>query len=151
MGPADRALRTGFPKPWSTSSPWPFTTIVVMDADLGHPRDVAAHGRGCRRTTSSSDRDRRQRKVDRVVVCGGSARWCAFMARPFTRVKDPMSLLRVPPYAGSTAKLDPVGYKIGLELIVQAASATSSKLPSAADRGMAKANCRSGSIRGPGT
>ncbi|MCH2134358.1 MAG: glycosyltransferase family 2 protein [Phycisphaerales bacterium] len=100
--------------------------MVVMDADLSHPPEAIPE------FVSALDNG-----ADFVVgsryVPGGSTedgwgvlRWinskvATVMARPFTRVKDPMSGflgLRRETWQ-SAADLDPVGYKIGLELIVK--------------------------------
>ncbi len=100
--------------------------LVVMDADLSHPPeaipDMVAALRG---------------GADFVVgsryVPGGSTedgwgvlRWinskvATLMARPFTRVRDPMSgfLAFHRDKWSSAVDLDPIGYKIGLELIVK--------------------------------
>ena len=105
----------------------PGDVLVCMDADLSHPPEAipedarqARRGRGLR---------------DRVTLHGGrqhgarlglpaldqqprGARW---LARPLTHVSDPMSgffaLRRQTFEAGS--EFNPVGYKIGLELIVK--------------------------------
>ena len=101
--------------------------LICMDADLSHPPEVlpklleALYEPG----------------VDFVIgsryVAGGSTdeawgllRWinskgATLLARPFTRAKDPMAGffgLRGSSFAGA-AQLSPVGYKIGLELIVK--------------------------------
>ncbi|MCH2154237.1 MAG: polyprenol monophosphomannose synthase, partial [Phycisphaerales bacterium] len=100
--------------------------MVVMDADLSHPPEVIPE------FVKALDGD-----ADFVVgsryVPGGSTedgwgvlRWvnskvATLMARPFTRVKDPMSgfLGLHKSTFESCADLDPIGYKIGLELIVK--------------------------------
>ncbi|HJN80322.1 MAG: glycosyltransferase family 2 protein [Phycisphaerales bacterium] len=100
--------------------------LVVMDADLSHPPEVipdfiAALDGGADFVVGSR------------YVPGGSTedgwgvlRWinskiATWMARPFTTVRDPMSGFlgfRRETWA-SAVDLDPVGYKIGLELIVK--------------------------------
>ena len=100
--------------------------LLVMDADLSHPPEaipafIKALSRGADFAVGSR------------YVPGGSTedgwgllRWlnskiATWMARPFTTVKDPMSGfigLRKETWSQATG-LDPVGYKIGLELIVK--------------------------------
>jgi dolichol-phosphate mannosyltransferase len=100
--------------------------VVVMDADLSHPPEkipemVAALQKG------------RQFVIGSRYVPGAStddewgiARWlnsqvATLLARPLTAVKDPMSgffAFRRADLAGAR-ELSPVGYKIGLELIVK--------------------------------
>ena len=100
--------------------------LVVMDADGSHPPEsipemVRAVQQGADFALGS-----------RYVVGGstedgwGVLRWvnskiATLMARPFTNVRDPMSgffCLRRSTVARG-AELDPIGYKIGLELIVK--------------------------------
>ncbi len=101
--------------------------FVVMDADLSHPPEKLPE-----LVEALSDP-----AVDFVIgsryVRGGTTdegwglfRWlnskvATLLARPFTSAKDPMSgffALRRETFERS-AKLDPVGYKIGLELLVK--------------------------------
>ncbi|MDP6890377.1 MAG: glycosyltransferase family 2 protein [Phycisphaerales bacterium] len=100
--------------------------LIVMDADLSHPPEVIPN------FIAALDG-----AADFVVgsryVPGGSTedgwgvlRWinskiATWMARPFTTVRDPMSgFLGFRRETWSAAvDLDPVGYKIGLELIVK--------------------------------
>ncbi len=102
-------------------------TIVVMDADLSHPPEMIPQ--------MVAEAARHEFVVGSRYVEGGAVdegwtvyRWinsqvATVMARPFTRIKDPMSgffafrreLLE------RAAPLNPVGYKIGLELIVKSA------------------------------
>jgi dolichol-phosphate mannosyltransferase len=100
--------------------------LVCMDGDHSHPPDVLPHLV-----------EAVERHADFVIgsryVEGGStqegwgvfrwlnSRFATLLARPFTRVRDPMSgffALRRTLYAASR-DLNPVGYKIGLELIVK--------------------------------
>lgn len=99
---------------------------IVMDADGSHPATVIP--KMVHALTSGADFT-----VGSRYVPGGSTedgwgvlRWvnskaATIMARPFTTVKDPMSgFLGLRHATFVTAKnLDPVGYKIGLELIVK--------------------------------
>ncbi len=103
-----------------------FDTLVVMDADLSHPPEAVP-----------AMVERIAQGADFVVgsryVKGGStdAAWSVYrhvnsrvatlMARPFTRLRDPMSgffALRAEDYL-ATRDLSPVGYKIALELLVK--------------------------------
>jgi dolichol-phosphate mannosyltransferase len=102
-----------------------YDTIVVMDADLSHPPEMLPRMVA---ETRAHDFVVGSRYVGGGKVDQGWSllRWinsmvATFTARPFTRVKDPMSgffaFRRT--LLDRTAKLDPVGYKIGLELIVK--------------------------------
>jgi dolichol-phosphate mannosyltransferase len=100
--------------------------LVVMDADLSHPPETIPALLSA--LESGADFALGSRYVE-----GGStdAEWGAFrwlnsqvatlLARPFTKVKDPMSgffaLRRETLESGGP--LNPVGYKIGLEIIVK--------------------------------
>ncbi|MGC9194633.1 MAG: glycosyltransferase [Syntrophobacteraceae bacterium] len=101
--------------------------IVVMDADLSHPPEsipelVQALGAG------------HDFAIGSRYVAGGSTSedWGTFrrlnskiatlLAMPFTKAKDPMSgffALKRCSYESVADCLDPIGYKIGLELIVK--------------------------------
>ena len=101
--------------------------LLVMDADLSHPPEAIPEMLAALL----------QPGVDFVIgsryISGGAtdASWGLFrwlnskiatlMARPFTNVRDPMSgFLGLPRRAlEHAAPLNPVGYKIGLELIVK--------------------------------
>jgi dolichol-phosphate mannosyltransferase len=101
--------------------------LVCMDADLSHPPETIPHLLECLET---SDNDF---VIGSRYVSGGSTeetwgvfRWlnskvATLLARPFTSVKDPMSgFFALPRSVFERAeKLSPVGYKIGLELIVK--------------------------------
>lgn len=100
--------------------------LIVMDADLSHPPEVIPDF--VLALDGGSDF-----VVGSRYVPGGSTedgwgvlRWinskiATWMARPFTMVRDPMSgFLGLRRETWSAAvDLDPVGYKIGLELIVK--------------------------------
>ena len=100
--------------------------LIVMDADLSHPPEVI--GDFVKALDDGADF-----VVGSRYVPGGSTedgwgvlRWinskvATVMARPFTTVRDPMSGflgMRRETWT-SAVDLDPVGYKIGLELIVK--------------------------------
>jgi len=100
--------------------------FVVMDADLSHPPekipemlDALENGRdfviGSRYVTGGS-----------TEASWGLLRWlnsrvATMLARPFTRAMDPMSGFFALPRKTfeSACDLNPIGYKIGLELIVK--------------------------------
>lgn len=104
-----------------------FSSLVVMDADLSHPPEKVPEI--CKQLHSGD--------TDFVIgsryVSGGEVEegWTAFrwvnskvatlLARPFTSAKDPMSgffALRRESFL-QAKELSPIGYKIGLELIVK--------------------------------
>ena len=103
--------------------------IVCMDADLSHPPESIPHLIDALAVPT----------VDLVIgsryVAGGETdehwgifRWlnsriATWMARPLTSAKDPMAgffALRREMFRRAHSRLDPVGYKIGLELMVKA-------------------------------
>jgi len=104
-------------------------TLVCMDADLSHPPEAVGRLVECLDDPA----------VDFVIgsryVPGASTdedwgvlRWinskvATLLARPFTRARDPMAGFFALPRAvfERAAPLSPVGYKIGLELIVKCA------------------------------
>ena len=102
------------------------TFCLVMDADGSHPAEVIPH-------MLQALIDGADFTVGSRYVPGGSTedgwgvlRWlnskaATIMARPFTTVKDPMSGFLGIRHAMflQADSLDPVGYKIGLELIVK--------------------------------
>ncbi len=100
--------------------------VVVMDADLSHPPEAIP---GMLARLEAGD----EFVIGSRYVPGGStdAAWgvyrylnskvATWLARPFTRAKDPMAgffAFRRSALA-SAAPLNPIGYKIGLELIVK--------------------------------
>jgi dolichol-phosphate mannosyltransferase len=98
-----------------------------MDADLSHPPEVLP------RMIEALERDQVDFVVGSRYATGGTtdAEWSGFrklnsrvatlMARPFCRVSDPLSgYFALPRKVFERAeKLNPVGYKIGLELMVK--------------------------------
>jgi len=112
-----------------------YDTIVVMDADLSHPPEMLPR--------MVAETRAHELVVGSRYVGGGKVdqgwsllRWinsmvATLMARPFTRVKDPMSGFFAFRRAllARAAKLDPVGYKIGLELIVKSGARDIVELP----------------------
>ena len=101
--------------------------LLVMDADLSHPPEaIPSMLEALARNDSDFVIGSRY-----VPGAGTDENWgflrsvnskiAAWMARPFTRVKDPMAgyfALRRETYE-SAEDLDPIGYKIGLELMVK--------------------------------
>jgi dolichol-phosphate mannosyltransferase len=111
--------------------------LVCMDADLSHPPEKIPE----------MIRLLADRAADFVIgsryVPGASTdetwglfRWmnsriATVLAWPFTRVRDPMSgffALTKSTFKGATA-LNPIGYKIGLELIVKSNSSSAREIP----------------------
>jgi dolichol-phosphate mannosyltransferase len=104
--------------------------LIVMDADLSHPPEKVPE-----LVAALDDADVDFVIGSRYVRGGGTdedwglARWlnskvATWMARPFTRAADPMAgffALRRTSFhsADETQELNPIGYKIGLELIVK--------------------------------
>ncbi len=106
----------------------PGDILVVMDADLSHPPEripalVDAAERAENHLVIGS------RYVSGATIDGGwsllrhiNSRGATLLARLFTWVNDPMSgflAMRRDILDRATGELDPVGYKIGLELIVK--------------------------------
>ncbi len=99
--------------------------LVVMDADLSHPPEKIPE------MVAQITEGRADMVVGSRHVSGGSiedwpihrrliSKTATLLARPLTKVKDPMSgffALRRSVIEGVT--LDPVGYKIGLEILVK--------------------------------
>lgn len=101
-------------------------TIIVMDADLSHPAETipalldaldrgADMAFGSRYVEGGSTQDGwgLHRKANSLLA--------TLLARPLTKLKDPMSgffALRRTTFERA-ARLDPIGYKIGLELVVK--------------------------------
>ena len=100
--------------------------LVVMDADLSHPPeripDLVAAVRGGADFALGSRYVAGGATVDWSVLRWLNSKVATWLARPLTRVQDPMSgffCLRRSTWRGAAA-LNPLGYKIGLELIVKA-------------------------------
>ncbi|MEM1329057.1 MAG: polyprenol monophosphomannose synthase [Planctomycetota bacterium] len=106
--------------------------VVVMDADLSHPPEAIPAM--LERLRGSGDRPAQDMVVGSRYVDGGSTqdswgvfRWvnsavATLLARPLTRVKDPMSgffAVRRDAVRDASQWLNPIGYKIALELIVK--------------------------------
>ena len=102
--------------------------LLVMDADLSHPPEKIPELYEAIQNTNADF------VIGSRYVAGGTTaedwglfRWvnskvATLMARPFTSAKDPMAgffALRRSDFKNALEKLNPVGYKIGLELIVK--------------------------------
>jgi dolichol-phosphate mannosyltransferase len=116
--------------------------IVVMDADLSHPPEAIPHM--IEELEKGSEFVVGSRYVEGGVTDDnwGLFRWlnsrvATLLARPFTRISDPMSgffALRRSTFANADF-LNPIGYKIGLELLVKCRCTKVSEVPIAfADR-----------------
>jgi dolichol-phosphate mannosyltransferase len=100
--------------------------IIVMDADLSHPPEaipamLAELDKGCDFVVGSRYVDGGATQDDWGLFRWLNSRVATLFARPFTSIKDPMSGyfgLRRTTFCNADA-LNPVGYKIGLELLVK--------------------------------
>ncbi len=101
--------------------------IVVMDADLSHPPEsipalVAPLLDGYDFTLGSRYVEGGSTSDDWGFFRWLNSRVATLLAMPFTNVRDPMSgffALRRSSYESAAGRLNPIGYKIGLELIVK--------------------------------
>ena len=111
--------------------------LVCMDADLSHPPEAIP-----RLLESIEDGDSDFALGSRYVPGAstdetwGLFRWinskvATLLARPFTPIKDPMSGFFALPRAvfEQAEQLNPIGYKIGLELIVKCACKNIREIP----------------------
>lgn len=108
--------------------------LVVMDADLQHPPEKIPELVECltagRADFALGSRYAGQGRIDRdwPLVRRLNSKVATLLARPLTRVRDPMSgffalhrdTWRRAAGTGRTGGLNPVGYKIALELLVKA-------------------------------
>ncbi len=101
-------------------------TLVCMDADLSHPPEAIPRLVGALDAGADFVIGSRYVRGGSTEQGWGLFRWlnsriATWLARPFTGAKDPMAgffALRRETFA-SAAALDPIGYKIGLELMVK--------------------------------
>jgi dolichol-phosphate mannosyltransferase len=110
--------------------------IVVMDADLSHPPEAIP--RMLEQLQNGSDFVVGSRYVEGGVTHDdwGMLRWlnsrlATYLARPFTSIKDPMSgffALKRETFVLADA-LNPIGYKIGLELLVKCRCSRVAEVP----------------------
>jgi len=127
--------------------------LVVMDADLSHPPEqVPDLVRALEDPACDFALGSRYVPGAKTDEAWGLFRWlnskvATLLARPFTAAKDPMSgffALRRSTFEGAP-RLDPVGYKIGLELIVKCGCRGVREIPIRFDRrlhGESKLNLR---------
>jgi dolichol-phosphate mannosyltransferase len=111
--------------------------LVCMDADLSHPPEILP------RMIETLEKDQAEFVIGSRYVMGGSisAEWsllrhlnsrvATLMARPFCRAKDPLAGFFALPRAvlDRAEALNPIGYKIGLELIVKGGCSRIVELP----------------------
>jgi dolichol-phosphate mannosyltransferase len=111
--------------------------IVVMDADLSHPPEsipalVAPLLDGYDFTLGSRYVEGGSTSDDWGFFRRLNSRVATLLAMPFTNVRDPMSgffALRRSTYESAARRLNPVGYKIGLELIVKCGCVRIKEIP----------------------
>ena len=102
--------------------------LVVMDSDLSHPPERIPD------LVAAAEQDGVDFVIGSRYASGGTiagdwslfrhinSRVATLLARPFTRAADPMSgflAMKRSLLGTAAAELDPIGYKIGLELIVK--------------------------------
>ena len=111
--------------------------LVCMDADLSHPPEILP------RMIETLEKDQAEFVIGSRYVTGGTtaAKWSWFrklnsrvatlMARPFCQVRDPLAGFFALPRAvlERAEALNPIGYKIGLELIVKCGCTRIVELP----------------------
>lgn len=111
--------------------------LVCMDADLSHPPEALP------RMLREFERGDVEMVVGSRYVAGGTTdeKWGLFrklnsrvatwLARPFTRIKDPMAgFFAIPRRVFQrTSTWDPVGYKIGLEILVKTRTRRVAEIP----------------------
>lgn len=112
--------------------------LVVMDADLSHPPEripdmVAQLASGATEFVLGS---RYTKGGSTATDWGLFRRWnsriATWLARPLTRLSDPMAGFFAMPrslFAEARQRLNPVGYKIALELLVKAAPQQPTEIP----------------------
>jgi len=111
--------------------------LICMDADLQHPPEAVPQMASIL-AEQEADFVLGSRYVDQGTIVGDwslTRRLNAFgarlLARPLTRLRDPMSGffgVRRSTYENA-AHLDPIGYKIGLEMLVKGRCARSTEIP----------------------
>lgn len=112
--------------------------LVCMDADLSHPPQAIPHLLETIESDNTIDFVLGSRYVPGATTdeTWGLFRWinskvATLLARPFTRLKDPMSGFFAMPktiFEGGKG-INPVGYKIGLELIVKCSCRNIREIP----------------------
>ena len=110
--------------------------IVVMDADLSHPPEAIPRmldelGKGFEFVVGSRYAEGGETDDNWGFLRWLNSRVATLFARPFTRINDPMSgffALRRATYSQADF-LNPIGYKIGLELLVKCRCSRISEVP----------------------
>lgn len=111
-------------------------TIVVMDADLSHPPEAIPKmleelARGAEFVVGSRYIKGGSTDADWGVFRALNSRVATLLARPFTSINDPMSgffALRRERFL-SAKHVNPIGYKIGLELLVKCGCSRVAEVP----------------------
>ncbi len=110
--------------------------FVVMDADLSHPPSAIPTLYACVRNGAEF-------AIGSRYIAGGStddqwpfyrdinSKFASLLAKPFTQISDPMSgFFALPRHVWERgANISPLGYKIGLELIVKCRPKTVQEIP----------------------
>jgi len=112
------------------------STFVVMDADLSHPPEaipamLAALEAGAEFVVGSRFCDGGSTDAEWTLGRRLNSRVATLLARPLTKVKDPMSGFFAfrRPILDRAGVLDPLGYKIGLEILVRARCENVAEVP----------------------
>jgi dolichol-phosphate mannosyltransferase len=111
--------------------------LVVMDADLSHPPEkipelIEALRRGADFALGSRFVDGGSTDDEWGLFRWLNSRVATLLARPLTHLKDPMSgffSLRRETYLRGEGRFSPVGYKIGLELLVKCGCIQPAEIP----------------------
>jgi dolichol-phosphate mannosyltransferase len=112
------------------------TVLVVMDADLSHPPETLPKmlgelDQGAEFVVGSRFTEGGTTDDDWGVFRWLNSRFATLLAYPLTRIQDPMSgffMLRRSTFE-STNQYNPIGYKIGLELLVKCDCQKVSEVP----------------------
>lgn len=110
--------------------------LVVMDADLSHPAEaiplmLSKLDQGCDFVLGSRYIEGGSTDAEWGLFRWINSKVATILARPFTSIKDPMSgffALKRSTFERA-AELNPVGYKIGLELIVKCRCESIAEIP----------------------
>jgi dolichol-phosphate mannosyltransferase len=111
-------------------------TIIVMDADLSHPPEaipalLAALDSGAEIAVASRFAPGGSTDAEWTPARRVNSAIATLLARPFTRLRDPMSgfFALSTPVLRRAGHLDPIGYKIALEIIVRARCTRIAEVP----------------------
>jgi len=112
------------------------SSLIVMDADVSHPAEkipemLSLLDQGCELVIGSRYVGGGGTEEDWTLYRHLNSRVATLLARPLTDIKDPMAgfLAFRKDLVKQGAPLDPVGFKIGLELIVKCHVATAREIP----------------------